>query len=274
MKRPRFNNDWPPSVKQLYKHDMEEYWDKSLVPNKWNQYRNLLNNYLSLVTDSQKLEILDIGCAQATLALLLAEQGHKVTAVDLRQESLDYAKSRYEKGEIEFIQQNVLEAKLDKSYDLVFANQLIEHLVYPEKMINTLKQMLKPGGKLVVATPNHAYAMCNLPTFSELGNPKDWEEKQFTADGDGHFFAYTQKELESIFDKCGIQNVKSRLFETPFISGHMKFRYLHKFLPFSVLKLFDAMSLAFPFIRKRFSHQIVISGTVAASNAVYNSKEP
>ena len=267
MKKPHYDNDWSLAVKQLYKHDMEEYWDKSLVPNKWNQYKNLLNTYMSLVPDVQQLDILDVGCAQATLALLLAEQGHKVTAVDLRQESLDYAQSRYEKGEIEFIQQNVLEAKLEKSYDLVFANQIIEHLVYPEKMVNTLKKMLKPGGKLIVATPNHAYLKCTLPSFTELGNPKDWEEKQFTADGDGHFFAYTAEELKTIFDQCEIHNIDCRLFETPFISGHMKLRYLHKLLPFKLLKLLDSITLALPFLQKRCSHQIVISGTIVSEAA-------
>ena len=222
---------------------------------------------MSLVPDSQQLEILDVGCAQGTLSLLLAERGHKVTAVDLRRESLDYAQSRYEKGEIEFVQQNVLEAKLSKSYDLVFANQLIEHLVYPEKMVTTLKNMLKPGGKLIVATPNHAYAMCNLPTFTELGNPKDWEEMQFTADGDGHFFAYTQQEVEKIFTQCGIQKIESRLFETPFISGHIKFRYLHRVMPFRILKLLDSIILTLPFLRKHLSHQIVISGTINSEAA-------
>ncbi len=261
MKKPNYNDNWSQSVKLLYKHDMEEFWDKSLVPNKWNQYQNLLNTYKALVPDKRKLDILDVGCAQGTLALILAEKGHKVTAVDLRQESLDYAQSRYEKGEIEFIQQNVLEAKLEKSYDLVFANQLIEHLVYPEKMVNTLKKMLKPGGKLIVATPNHSYSKCKLPTFTELGNPKDWEEKQFTADGDGHFFAYTTEELETIFEQCGIQNINCSLFETPFISGHMKLRYLHKIVPFKVLKVLDSIVLSLPFMRKRLSHQIVISGT-------------
>ena len=260
MIRPKFNPDWSDHVKGLYKHDMEEYWDKSIVPNAWNQYRNLLDYYLSIAHSSDPLDILDIGCAQGTLALLLAEAGHKVCAVDLRQESIDYAKSRYEKGTIEFLKHNVLEMKLPQKFDLIFANQIIEHLVYPKEMIEQLNKQLKPGGRLIISTPNHAYFKSKHPSFTELGDPKQWEHKQFSSDGDGHFFAYTQDELISLFEQSGMKQITSQVFETPFMSGHMKIRYLHKILPYPVLRMLDRFTLRLPLIGKRLSHQLAVIG--------------
>ena len=121
---------------------------------------------------------------------------------------LDYAKSRYTHGRIRFVAANVLEFKLDERFDLVFANQIIEHLVYPEQLIRVLKGFLGSNGKLVVTTPNWHYLQNTLPSFKELGDPSNYEHLQFTADGDGHFFAYNSSELKYIFANAGFENMR------------------------------------------------------------------
>jgi 2-polyprenyl-3-methyl-5-hydroxy-6-metoxy-1,4-benzoquinol methylase len=57
---------------------------------------------------------------------------------------------------------------LTERFDLVFANQIAEHLVYPEQLIGRLKGLLIEGGKFVVATPNWHYIRNNLPSFGEV----------------------------------------------------------------------------------------------------------
>ena len=89
MIKPIYDQGWSQEVKVVYQHDIEQYWDKSLSIHEWNQYQNLLAFYSSLAPPEKTLDILDVGCAQATLALLLAERGHNVTAVDIRKEFLD-----------------------------------------------------------------------------------------------------------------------------------------------------------------------------------------
>ena len=184
---------------------------------------------------------MDVGCAQATLALQLAEAGHRVWAVDLRQEFLDYAASRYEHGEIEFVQGNVLELSIAQRFNLIFANQIVEHLVYPLEMLEVLKKLLKPGGRLVVTIPNWHYLMNNFPSFTELGDPQAWESRQFSADGDGHFFAYQEVELRQMFSRAGLEDVAIQFFESPWICGHMKLRYLHDKVSVEVLRKLDNM---------------------------------
>lgn len=261
MKAPVFNPDWPSEVVSLYNHDMQEIWDPTLAPQVWNQYHNQLAVYFSFVSDEPSIDVLDVGCAQGTLALLLAEAGHRVWAMDLRHEFLDYAKSRYESGDIEFIQGNVLAIDLQKKFDLIFANQIIEHLVYPLEMIARLKSLLKPGGRLIITTPNGAYLKNSLPAFNDLGDPAQWEDRQFTADGDGHFFAYYRHELIGLFKQAGFDAVQTRYFETPWISGHMKVRYLHGVLPVGMLKLLDKITLNSPVAGRRLAHQLLITGT-------------
>src|SRR6187397_3065764 len=102
MKPPVFDPTWPSDVQALYRHDVQEMWDRSIAPQIWNQYQNQLSIYCGLADGSGPLDVLDVGCAQGTLALLLAERGHRVCAMDIRQQFLDYAASRHESGAIRF----------------------------------------------------------------------------------------------------------------------------------------------------------------------------
>jgi len=248
-------------MKALYRHDMQEIWDRSLAPHVWNQYHNQLSTYLRFARTAP-LDILDVGCAQGTLALMLAENGHRVTAVDLRPEFLVYAEARHTHGEIQFVAANVLHDELPGLFDLVYANQIIEHLVYPDQLLQKLKKLLKPGGRLVITTPNGSYVKNNLPSYKELGNPQDWEHLQFTADGDGHFYAYLREELVDIFHDAGLAHVKSHFFESPLISGHMKLRHFHRLLPSGLLSALDRSISYMPWIGRRMTHQLLVTGVV------------
>jgi 2-polyprenyl-3-methyl-5-hydroxy-6-metoxy-1,4-benzoquinol methylase len=260
MKPPVFDANWSEEIKALYRHDVQEMWDASLNRHIWNQYHNQLQLYLGLagfpeLTGTKK--ILDVGCAQGTLALLLAERGHDVVALDLRPGFLEYAQTRYTHGRIRFVAGNALECELDEHFDLVFANQIVEHLVYPERLVRRLKGLLKGGGRLVVTTPNWHYIRNNLPNFKDIGDPTQFEHLQFTADGDGHFFAYKAGELENILVTAGLENIESYFFESPFISGHLKLRYLHQMVPLNLLHALDRVALASPLARY-LAHQLMI----------------
>lgn len=254
---------WSDELRALHAHDMQEMWDRSLAPHVWNQYHNQLDVYAAYAGQGP-LDILDVGCAQGTLAILLAEAGHRVTAVDMRPAFLDYAKSRVTHGEPRFIAANVLKDDIPGEYDLVFANQIIEHLVYPEQLVERLLARLRPGGRLVVATPNHAYVKNRLPSFGELGDASAFENLQHSADADGHFYAYTAQELTRILQVCGLQEVHARYFETPAISGHMKVRHVHRFVPAPLLRAVDRMLLALPGLGPRLAHQLLVTGRKAS----------
>jgi 2-polyprenyl-3-methyl-5-hydroxy-6-metoxy-1,4-benzoquinol methylase len=263
MKPPVLDPAWPADVVALYRHDMQELWDRSIAPQIWNQYHNQLDLYLALCEGPEKLDVLDVGCAQGTLALLLAERGHRVCAMDIRQQFLDYAASRHEAGDIRFVCGNAMETGPGGRFDVVFANQIIEHVVYPQALVGRLLSWLKPGGRLVVTTPNGEYFRSSLPHFSDIGDPARYEAAQFSADADGHFFAYTGRELADIFRSMGLAKIGLEYFETPWISGHVKIRYLHAWIPVSVLRRLDRLSLRLPGAGRRLAHQLMIVGEVA-----------
>jgi len=253
MKPPQFDPAWPPEVVEIFKNDMREMWDPRIERQVYNQYHNQLDLYLGLVEKYGAQSVLDVGCAQGTLALLLAERGHRVLGVDIRQPFLDYAQTRREHGDARFLAANIFDRPDLGTFDLVFGNQIIEHLVYPAEFLRTLASYARPGGVVVVSTPNHDYFRSALPSYTELGDPQQHEHRQFSAGGGDHFFAYTEEELRMAAAAAGLEVLEMTYFETPAISGHFLVRYLH-WLPVGVLRGTDRLALRVA--PRKLAHQL------------------
>ncbi len=253
MKRPVFDSAWPDEVVEIWRNDMREMWDPTIERHVFHQYHNQLDVYLRLVERYKAHSVLDVGCAQGTLALLLAERGHEVTALDIRQHFLDYARTRYERGEVRFTAANIFDAPQLGEFDLVFGNQIIEHLVYPADFLRVLASYAKPGGIVAVSTPNHDYFVSDLPSYTELGDARDHEHRQFSASGGDHFFAYTEEELRTAARSAGLEVLEMTYFETPAISGHFRVRHLH-WMPLSLLRIADRIALKLA--PRKLAHQL------------------
>ncbi len=44
----------------------------------------------------------------------------------------------------------------DTTFDLVIATEVIEHVLYPGRMLDEVRRVLRPGGRLLISTPNVA----------------------------------------------------------------------------------------------------------------------
>jgi 2-polyprenyl-3-methyl-5-hydroxy-6-metoxy-1,4-benzoquinol methylase len=256
MKRPLPDPNRPDDVAEIYRNDMREMWDASIERHMFNAYQNQLAVYQRIAAKAGAHTVLDIGCAQATLALLLAESGARVTAVDIRPQFLEYAKSRYERGDIRFVAGNAFDLPDLGTFDLVFANQIIEHVVYPADLLRNLARFVDRGGAIVVSTPNHDYFRSSLPSYTELGDPRHHEHKQFSPGGEGHFFAYTEEELRAAAAEAKLEVSEVIYFESPWISGHFFFRFLHPLMPAGLLRSLDRAALAIA--SRKLAHQLCV----------------
>jgi 2-polyprenyl-3-methyl-5-hydroxy-6-metoxy-1,4-benzoquinol methylase len=256
VRRPLFDSSWGADVVDIYRNDMREVWDPHIEPHSFHSYQNQLALYLGLAEKYGARSVLDVGCAQGTLALLLAERGRTVTGVDIRETFLTYARQRYERGEIRFLAANIFDRPPLGLFDLAFGNQIIEHLVYPTEFLRALAQYVRRDGIIVVSTPNHDYFRSSLPSYTELGDPRQHEHRQFSAGGGDHFFAYTEKELRKAAQGAGLAIEEVLYFETPWISGHFLFRFLHGVIPLSWLQRSDRLALRVA--PRRLAHQLCL----------------
>ncbi|MGQ0612758.1 MAG: class I SAM-dependent methyltransferase [Planctomycetaceae bacterium] len=94
--------------------------------------------------------ILDLGCGRGWLAGALCELG-PTTGVDLS----DLAAARARWPAVEFVTADLFQHPLpEAAFDLVVSQEVIEHVEDQPRYLDVAARCLKPGGYLVLTTPN------------------------------------------------------------------------------------------------------------------------
>ncbi|MFL5813474.1 MAG: bifunctional 2-polyprenyl-6-hydroxyphenol methylase/3-demethylubiquinol 3-O-methyltransferase UbiG [Bdellovibrionia bacterium] len=100
--------------------------------------------------------VLDIGCGAGYLVQELERAGHRVTGIDLSQESLDTARRFHPESCADYLCMSAYE--LDRfapgSFDVICAMDFLEHVDEPERVIAGAARVLKPGGLFFFHTFN------------------------------------------------------------------------------------------------------------------------
>lgn len=104
--------------------------------------------------DIKNFKILDIGGNTGVISKLLQEKMFNVTVADISEEALSTCKKRKLKT-VNFDFNDIFPIK-DKSYDLVIAGEVIEHILDVEQFLNECNRILTNNGYLVLSTPNLA----------------------------------------------------------------------------------------------------------------------
>ena len=158
--------------------------------------------------------VVDVGCgdgtAAATAGPILA--GHRIVGVDWSQDALRRARPRLA---------HVVRGELDHGglpfadgcADAVLFSEVVEHLVDPDRALDELRRILRPGGHLMLSTPNLAawYNRALLlagwqPVFSEVslrgihGRPG--------SEVVGHLRLFTARALRSFLLSAGFEDVR------------------------------------------------------------------
>jgi 2-polyprenyl-3-methyl-5-hydroxy-6-metoxy-1,4-benzoquinol methylase len=233
MKRVSIQDTWPASWKSSYYYDLEEVFDEVSQRGYAYAYENRRKMTLRLITDvlPKDARILDVAAAQGNFSLSLAELGYDVTWNDLRAELAEYVQLKHEFGKITFAPGNAFELAFSSLFDAVLITEVIEHVAHPDEFLTRTAEFVKPGGYVVMTTPNGAYLRNPLPKFSECADPSVYEKMQFKPDSDGHIFLLHPEEVEALGAQAGLQLDKFLLFTNPLTCGWMKMERLLNALP-------------------------------------------
>ena len=121
----------------------------------------------------------------------------------------------------------------DGSFDTVVCSEVIEHLKHdPAHMVAEINRVLKPGGRLILTTPNitSIFALYRLISGA---HPQVWSV--YTGkDGDRHNREYTPAEISKLLQWAGFGNVNIQTFSLGRIPFKVKLISSWMFLPWSL----------------------------------------
>jgi 2-polyprenyl-3-methyl-5-hydroxy-6-metoxy-1,4-benzoquinol methylase len=164
--------------------------------------------------------VLDAAAGSGAMSLRLHDLGYKVTAADIVTENFRL------RNLIPFVRVNLNEDfsyKIRNSFDAIVALEIIEHLENPRKFLRQCFKLLKPGGLLLLSTPNtdSPVSRAMLVRFGTF----QW----FTDDdykGHGHITPITQWQLSKCAVEVGFKTVRKESYGDPFrlTQGWLKLR--------------------------------------------------
>jgi 2-polyprenyl-3-methyl-5-hydroxy-6-metoxy-1,4-benzoquinol methylase len=102
-----------------------------------------------------KGRILDVGCNNGCLHILLAEAGYTdISGFDFARIPIQIAKKHHPNYDY-FVHDACKEFPYDKeSFDIVLCVEVLEHVPSPYLVLENMFRVLKPGGCIIVSTPN------------------------------------------------------------------------------------------------------------------------
>ncbi len=141
----------------------------------------------TLVPAAAPMRILDVGCGTGLNASFLSKSGHTVTGVDISGVAVEQFRKNGFEGFVCDIETQSLPAP-DGSYDLIYASEVIEHCADTSSFLRELFRLLKPGGTLLISTPNSAFwpfrifgAFGRTPTeYQHPGHVRFFSKRSFT----------------------------------------------------------------------------------------------
>lgn len=168
----------------------------------WHRYK-FLNALKRLPRDEKskrKNKVLDVGCGPGTLLSLY--DGNAV-GIDISEKQIGFAKKEFKLKNTKWVVGgNPPLPFKDNTFDYVVMLELIEHV--PEKearaLMKSVYDVMKPGGKLIMSTPNYMSLWPIIEFFWNLVSPVNYDEQ--------HVNKLTRKKLRKFIGNIGFRKLK------------------------------------------------------------------
>lgn len=249
MKVPLFDPTWPESWKLSHLYDQYELEGKGTYRGYVYGYRQRFRTTIDMIrrTVPSGSRVLDVAAAQGNFSLALAELGYAVTWNDLRTELVDYVRMKWEKGVLEFRPGNILDSASSEQFDAVLVAEVIEHVAFPDRFLSSVARLVRPGGHIIMTTPNGAYFRNNLPRYSDFADPSQFESRQFGPNGEDHIFLLYLDEVYNFSQKIGLTVQEIQLFSNPLTQGHIGLEKVLRLIPPAWVEAVETVGTRLPF---------------------------
>lgn len=138
----------------------------------------------SLTGSGHGKRALDVGCRDGYWSEKLKQKGYEVLSCDIDPRCAQ-GLTVDANGELPFG---------DSEFDLLWCSEVIEHLLDPAFTIQEFKRVLKPGGKLVMTTPNQDFWLFRF--IQRLGI------SSAAISNEDHTFFFTYSDMKKLVGGC------------------------------------------------------------------------
>jgi 2-polyprenyl-3-methyl-5-hydroxy-6-metoxy-1,4-benzoquinol methylase len=157
------------------------------------------------VTNGAARRLLDIGAGQGVLLEEARRIGYEAEGIDVCEALVRKAQAR---GlSVACMRAEDLDAR--ECFDVVTMTDVIEHVPAPRRLLASAHRALKPGGRLIVYTPNHRGAVVTLGTVLHRIGARFAVREIF---GGNHVCFFDDRSLPLALDREGFQVNAVRLF--------------------------------------------------------------
>lgn len=168
--------------------------------------KNLISNIIfpnSILREKVKKgsKLLDVGCATGKYLRMCDQYGLKTYGIDFSKKLLKKAK-KITKAKLLLGSAEDLSAYKANSFNTITGFDVIEHLSSPYTFAQQAYNILKPGGKIILTTPN-------LNSLGRLVMGKKWHGYSDTT----HRYLFTPESLAYTLESVGFKITK---LESPF----------------------------------------------------------
>jgi len=174
--------------------------------------------------------ILDIGCHDGTLLSLIKNRDNNFLGLEASNYGVRKCLEKGIEAEQFFFGDSSKLPYKDNFFDAVIAGEIIEHIFDTDFFLEEIKRVLKPGGKLLVSTPNIASLGRRILLF--FGHNPIIETSPNERNSSGHIRYFTFKSLEKLLRKHGFKTIAKRSDCVNFSrSGNGKSNFMAKLFP-------------------------------------------
>lgn len=145
--------------------------------------------------------LLDLGAGKGAISQFFIDKGYEVYAMEWTSTGV---KKLVEMG-VSTLQKDIEDLPYsyeDNFFDEVFWGDNVEHLFFPEKVAKEIYRILKPGGRLVLSTPNHGWII-NRFYYLIMGVPRRTEGHKTPIWNWQHIRYFNKTEIQKFLEICG-----------------------------------------------------------------------